>query len=127
MAGKRTFRCFPKPKSQTRSLIELWNCSMDARDQLRRFLEQRREAGETELVFDHLSVDEAMRLLGAAPREEAGSRRQEAGKELLGAMPREEAGGRKQEAGKERNVGSDVPKGTAPPPSDWRAMLREAG
>jgi len=54
---------------------------MDARDQLRRFLEQRREAGETELVFDQLSVDEAMRILGAGAPKETGGRRQEAGKE----------------------------------------------
>jgi uracil-DNA glycosylase len=39
---------------------------MDARDQLRRYLEQRRELGESELVLDGLSVDEAMRVLGAA-------------------------------------------------------------
>ncbi len=38
---------------------------MDARAQLRRYLEQRREAGETELVLDGLTVEEVMRLLGA--------------------------------------------------------------
>ncbi|HTE47720.1 MAG TPA: uracil-DNA glycosylase, partial [Gemmatimonadaceae bacterium] len=38
---------------------------MDAREQLRRYLEQRREMGETELVLDTLGVDEALRLLGA--------------------------------------------------------------
>ena len=38
---------------------------MDARDALRRYLEQRREMGESELVLDSLSVDEALRLLGA--------------------------------------------------------------
>lgn len=38
---------------------------MDARDTLRRYLEQRREAGESELMLDSLSVDEALRLLGA--------------------------------------------------------------
>ena len=75
---------------------------MDARDQLRRFLEQRREAGETELVFDQLSVDEAMKLLGAGPREGSGQR----------------AEGR----GNERNVRSD-PAGA----SDWRAVLKESG
>ena len=37
---------------------------MDAREQLRRYLEQRREMGETELVLDRMTVDEAMRLLG---------------------------------------------------------------
>jgi DNA polymerase len=90
---------------------------MDAREQLRRFLEQRREAGETELVFDSLSVEEAMRLLGAAPREGAGGSPQE-------------AGGRKQEAGKERIVQAaiDQPPVIAPANAgDWRAVLKEAG
>jgi uracil-DNA glycosylase family 4 len=39
---------------------------MDAREALRRYLEQRRELGESELVLDSLSVEEALRLLGAA-------------------------------------------------------------
>ncbi len=38
---------------------------MDARDALRRYLEQRRDLGESELVLDSLSVEDAMRLLGA--------------------------------------------------------------
>jgi uracil-DNA glycosylase len=38
---------------------------VDAREQLRRYLEQRREMGETELLLDRMTVDEAMRLLGA--------------------------------------------------------------
>lgn len=38
---------------------------MDAREQLRRYLEQRREMGETELLLDRMTVDEALRLLGA--------------------------------------------------------------
>jgi len=81
---------------------------MDAREQLRRFLEQRREAGETELVFDSLSVDDAMRLLGAAPREEG-------------------RGSRVEGRGNERNVQSEAPKQTAPASNDWRAVLKEAG
>ncbi|HEY2065667.1 MAG TPA: uracil-DNA glycosylase [Gemmatimonadaceae bacterium] len=39
---------------------------MDAREALRRYLEQRRDLGESELVLDSLSVDEALRLLGAS-------------------------------------------------------------
>ena len=39
---------------------------MDAKDLLRRYLEQRRELGESELVLDGLHVDDVMRLLGAA-------------------------------------------------------------
>ena len=40
----------------------------DPREQLRRYLEQRRELGERELVLDHLSVEEALRIVaGAGP------------------------------------------------------------
>ncbi|MES2179628.1 MAG: uracil-DNA glycosylase [Gemmatimonadota bacterium] len=39
---------------------------MDGKEALRRYLEQRREMGESELVLDSLSVDDALKLLGAA-------------------------------------------------------------
>ncbi|MDQ6690473.1 MAG: uracil-DNA glycosylase, partial [Gemmatimonadota bacterium] len=39
---------------------------MHAKDLLRRYLEQRREMGESELVLDGLKVDDVMRLIGAA-------------------------------------------------------------
>src|SRR6186997_2641711 len=38
---------------------------MDARERLRRYLEQRRELGESELVLDGMDVDDVMALLGA--------------------------------------------------------------
>jgi DNA polymerase len=38
---------------------------VDARERLRHYLEQRRELGESEFVLDGLSLDEAMRALGA--------------------------------------------------------------
>lgn len=41
---------------------------MDARDQLRRYLEQRKESGERELVLDQLNVDDLLKLLGAVPK-----------------------------------------------------------
>jgi len=41
---------------------------VDARLLLRRYLEQRRELGESELILDSLNVDEVMTLLGAAGR-----------------------------------------------------------
>jgi uracil-DNA glycosylase family 4 len=41
---------------------------MDGREQLRRYLEQRREAGERELVLDQLNVDEVLKLVGAGPK-----------------------------------------------------------
>jgi DNA polymerase len=70
---------------------------VDARARLRRFLEQRREAGVRELVLDELTVEEAMRLLGAAGASRPG------------------AGSREAEA-------DDPAAGT-----DWRAALRAAG
>ena len=38
---------------------------MDARERLRRYLEQRREMGEEELVLDGMTVDDVLRILGA--------------------------------------------------------------
>jgi DNA polymerase len=38
---------------------------MDARDKLRVYLEQRRDLGESELVLDSMSVEEALRAIGA--------------------------------------------------------------
>jgi len=40
---------------------------MDSRDRLRRYLEQRRELGESEYVLDSLSVEAVMRLVDAKP------------------------------------------------------------
>ena len=83
---------------------------MDGKEQLRRYLEQRREAGERELVLDGLSVDEVLRLVGAdAP---SGS------------------------AGKSPRPASDAPGAKGTPPAtegadhasaDWREVLRSAG
>ena len=42
---------------------------MDAREQLRRYLEQRRDMGESELVLDTLGVDEALKLIAGSGRE----------------------------------------------------------
>src|SRR5215203_6201155 len=40
--------------------------SMDARERLRRYLEQRRDLGESELVLDSMKVEDVMRILGTA-------------------------------------------------------------
>lgn len=49
--------------------------SREARDLLRRYLEQRRELGESELAMDGLTVEEAMRLLGAGGAAASAGRR----------------------------------------------------
>src|SRR5215207_9607494 len=38
---------------------------MDAKEKLRIYLEQRRELGESELLLDSMSVEEALRAIGA--------------------------------------------------------------
>lgn len=91
---------------------------MDAREQLRRFLEQRKEAGETELVFDQLSVEEAMRLLGAGAR--------------AGDPPRPTTEDRPQAPRVVRQALSEsqpivAADGPAPNAGDWRSVLKEAG
>jgi uracil-DNA glycosylase family 4 len=79
---------------------------VDVREQLRRYLEQRRDLGETELVLDSLSVEEALALLGAKQGEKQGAARPRAD-DLRGTA----------------HAASDVPSSTG----DWRAAIRAAG
>ena len=66
---------------------------MDARDKLRLYLEQRRELGESELMLDSMTVEEALRALGVAsrgdvkptPRELASSQKSGDWRTVLGA------------------------------------------
>ncbi|HUX35260.1 MAG TPA: hypothetical protein VMV51_15405, partial [Gemmatimonadaceae bacterium] len=60
---------------------------MDAREQLRRYLEQRREMGDSEMVLDSLSVEEAMRVLGAGATGPGGSADWRAALTQAGATP----------------------------------------
>ena len=83
----------------------------DPREQLRRYLEQRRELGEHELVLDTLSVDDAMRIVaGTRPASEAPP-----SPEIRPAVRREQI------------AQPDVEPGKAPPGDDWREALRAAG
>ncbi len=79
---------------------------MDPKEQLRAFLEQRRDLGESEFVLDTMTVDEAMRLLGATP-----PRQQPA-----------QPGGRVP-TGPTRSVPGSASEGT----TDWRAALSASG
>ena len=80
---------------------------MDAREALRRYLEQRRDQGERELVLDSMSVEEALALIGAPA-----SRGR--------ALEAEPAAGRK--AGTPRAADD-----TAQSSADWRTVVRAAG
>lgn len=97
---------------------------MDAREQLRRYLEQRREMGESELMLDGMSIEEAMRLLaGGRPAAPAGASTAAAAKTRQPAPP---------------TPGEELPSAPAPRVpvereisesqiGDWRAALRATG
>jgi uracil-DNA glycosylase family 4 len=78
---------------------------MDAREQLRQYLEQRREAGEREMVLDDLSVEEVMKLLGASSGKATSTSQRE--------TPR-------------ANPESREPRAETGSP-DWRDVLRSSG
>jgi DNA polymerase len=71
---------------------------MDAKELLRRYIEQRRELGESELVLDRLNVEDVMRVIGAAGAARPSSAASHAVRELDSSDAR-----------------------------DWRTSLREAG
>jgi uracil-DNA glycosylase family 4 len=79
---------------------------MKGKDLLRQYLEQRREAGEQELVLDQLSVSDALRLLGA---------------DAAGAAPKPA----RAEAATPAAPRAD--RETPPPAGDWRDVLRSSG
>ncbi|MEP7382618.1 MAG: uracil-DNA glycosylase family protein [Gemmatimonadota bacterium] len=94
---------------------------MDAKDRLRRYLEQRRDAGESELVLDSMDVDDVLRLLGAA-NARAGTPARAASPNPDEVSPRASA----QEPVVPPPSQSDAPAEGArrEPPDDWRAALR---
>lgn len=126
--------------------------SVDAKERLRRYLEQRRELGESELVLDGLAVDEVLSLIGAksvAPPRAAG------GATPAGSPPRPKSPQRADrdvdasalhgesppwpDAAPDMDAGQLAPSAPAIPPptpevrfdrgasTDWREALRGAG
>jgi uracil-DNA glycosylase family 4 len=77
---------------------------MDAKELLRRYIEQRRELGESELVLDSLNVEDVLRVIGAA----GASRPSRAARAAQAASP---------------TVREFDPADTR----DWRTSLRDAG
>ncbi|HKS05289.1 MAG TPA: uracil-DNA glycosylase family protein [Gemmatimonadaceae bacterium] len=85
---------------------------MDAKDLLRRYLEQRREMGESEFVLDSMSVADAMRVLGAKNPGNDTARH-----EVQASPP-----------APPRAAPTPTMRANAPEASDdWRATLRAAG
>ena len=108
---------------------------MDAKDRLRRYLEQRRELGESELVLDSLTVEDVMKMVGV----KSASPKGRSAAVPPAAKPRGQvAADRAADAPSpvEPPLGPGAP--LAPPPdpgvrfdpgatTDWREALRQAG
>ena len=115
---------------------------MNAKERLRLYLEQRRDAGESELVLDSLAVDDVLQLLGATttrrtppPSAHSAGRddRSTGATDAPTAEPRARAEGTPHRVRSDRPVpvagvvDGDRTSGAAPesdPPSDWREALR---
>lgn len=92
---------------------------MDARERLRLYLEQRRDAGETELVLDSMSVEDVMRMLGAGGATRAASA---GGDRSVGASTRPApVADRPAAPSQERTPGAERAPESA---GDWREALR---
>ncbi|HEX8848717.1 MAG TPA: uracil-DNA glycosylase [Gemmatimonadaceae bacterium] len=87
---------------------------MDARERLRRYLEQRREMGESEFALDSMSVEEALRVIG---------QRSGAGGQGPGAGGRGSATAPPTESPRESRRTVEE----APTSADWREALRATG
>lgn len=105
---------------------------MDAREALRRYLEQRRDLGESDLVLDTMSVEEALALLGAP----AGVRARRADQPAAATGRHEAApawGSASAPDAATRATTNDTINDTtgattnASSATDWRSVIREAG
>src|SRR5688500_8996737 len=91
---------------------------MDPKEQLRRYLEQRREMGERELILDGMSVEDVMRILGAAAAQPAGRPAVVANERSAPPVPRTERPP-SERASSERAPDEET--------ADWREVLRATG
>jgi uracil-DNA glycosylase len=88
---------------------------MDAKDRLRRYLEQRREMGESEFALDSMSIEEAMKVIGS-PKATGGAPMRPLG----GTPPAPPATPRPQES-------ADSGRAPSAESGDWREALRASG
>src|SRR5688572_21552493 len=105
--------------SQTRFSIAWRPCFVNVEELFRRYLEHRREMGESELVLDSLTVDEVLRIVGAHGKR-AGAPMQESD---VGADWRQAL--REIDAGVVRPV-ERIPRADAPPPPTPTRSARPA-
>src|SRR5918992_1357926 len=65
MGAPSSWACCRRSRSPMRFSTAWRCCFVNVEELFRRYLEQRREMGESELVLDNLSVDEVVRIIGA--------------------------------------------------------------
>ena len=103
---------------------------MEPRERLKRYLEQRRELGERELVLDGMTVEDVMRIVGAMGGSGAPvpSRKDAPGVPAT-PVPAESRGSSEEVAAKTVAPTADLrPKRDDPPATtDWREALRASG
>jgi len=107
---------------------------VDAKDRLRRYLEQRRELGESELVLDSLSIDDVMKMVGAKSSSKGAAAPSQPTAKVSVPAPADRT-----KAAPASDAPYEVPSAPlAPPPepgvrfdrgatTDWREALRNAG
>ncbi len=98
---------------------------MAAEDRLRRYLEQRRELGESELVLDGMSVDEVMKIIGAIGTARSLPRRTSAAEHR--AIGDNDAPGVVRRESERHAAELERPDIAVPDTADWREALRAAG
>ena len=96
---------------------------MDARERLRRYLEQRREMGERELILDGMSVEDVMRILGAAATQPAGRSAAVQNERSAPPVPRTERTPSDRAQSDRASPERAPDEGT----TDWREVLRATG
>ena len=89
---------------------------MDGREQLRRYLEQRKESGERELVLDQLNVEDVLKLVGAAPKKSVASSDWRNVLRDAGAAPASDAGATEPAANAPASVTKSASGARAPMP-----------
>ena len=97
---------------------------MDAKDRLRRYLEQRREMGESEFALDTMSIEEAMKVIGSGKASGASPMRPLGG--TPPAAPATPASPATPAASGAPDVSSSE-RAVTPQSADWREALRAAG
>ncbi|MGI9078904.1 MAG: uracil-DNA glycosylase [Gemmatimonadaceae bacterium] len=94
---------------------------MRPEDLLRRYLEQRREAGESELILDRLSVEEVLKIVGAVGRGAVAAATPDNAQQRPASTPNRSVGSSPTHPASVRETTASTAHSA---PDDWRVVLR---